>query len=139
MTHSRTPGFGLWLLIAAAILLRSAVPTGWMPVAGESGLRIVLCSGSGPVEPVAAKASHDTHSAHHDMGGMDHSGDHGSAPHDPCPFGLALAKAFDLPPALAVVVLPEQAAALDGPARVTARLVAIRSLRPPARGPPSFA
>ena len=39
------PNISLVLLLGCAILLRALVPTGWMPVANDGKLRLVLCSG----------------------------------------------------------------------------------------------
>jgi ABC-type dipeptide/oligopeptide/nickel transport system permease subunit len=40
--------FGLWL-VALALVLRVAVPSGWMPAA-NAGFSITLCSGAGTIE-----------------------------------------------------------------------------------------
>jgi len=127
----------LWLAIAGAVILRAAMPTGWMPAHEDGKVRIVLCSGSGPVELASAElrdrlglTAHQT-----ERGGEDR----GDASHDPCPYGLALAKAFDVPPAIPSTPTVDRIPSLHGPAYVTARLLALRSLRPPARGPPEAA
>jgi hypothetical protein len=39
-----------WFLALVAIMLRAALPDGWMPVAdGASGTRLVICTGHGPL------------------------------------------------------------------------------------------
>lgn len=115
----------VWLLLVAALMVRAAVPAGWMPSVDRGGVRIVLCTGYGPVTVVLDAAGH----VHKDE--PQHK-----APHDPCPFGLAAAKALDLPPEIGLALPPAAIAALTGPALAAARFVAWRSLRPPARGPP---
>jgi hypothetical protein len=117
-----------WLLFAAALLARAAVPAGWMPSAGQDGVRIVLCSGYGSVTAVIDAAGH-----------VHKEEPQHKAPHDPCPFGLAAAKALDQPPDIGIAPPLPVFAALTGPALAAARLVVRRGLRPPARGPPSFA
>lgn len=87
------------LLVACALLLRVAIPGGWMPAKGADGLvRITLCTGMGAVE------------AWVDGEGRIHDG----APHkkqepktdQPCAFAGLIAPAIDadpLPPPLAPV------------------------------------
>jgi len=118
------------LLIAAALLARALVPGGWMPVSGTDGIRIALCTGHGPVAMVMA--ADGTVHPDDDRGGP-------SDRRDPCPFGIAAAKAFALPQQAALALPPERLDALLAPAFIAARLVAWRATRPPARGPPAFA
>jgi hypothetical protein len=119
----------LWLLAAVVLLLRAAVPAGWMPQAEGGELRVALCSGSGPIELIL---------------GADGTY-HREAPaqpvrHDPCPFGLATAQALDLPTALAIEPpLYAQAPDLLPQARYTVPPRVHRALRPPSRGPPALA
>ena len=117
-----TPGKALALL-ALAVLARALVPSGWMPVAHAGELKIMLCSGSGPVAVSI------------DLG----TGAAPQTPRDPCPYGIAAGDAADLPPPLSLAVLPRwpDVPALAAPH--AARLVAWRATRPPARGPPAFA
>ncbi|MDG2003988.1 MAG: DUF2946 family protein [Novosphingobium sp.] len=122
----------VWLLIVAALLLRAGIPVGWMPVAGDDGLRFMLCSGSGPVE--IAKVPGEAHHEHH----QDHQ-NHEEAGHEPCPFGLALGKSFNLLAPPVPALLPAALAALVSPMLPAARYAERRNLRPPARGPPAFA
>ncbi len=112
------------LLLALAVLARALVPTGWMPVAHAGELKIMICSdGSGGAVTV-------------DLG----TGPAPQPPRDPCPFAVGSAGAAAVPGA----VVPELPTLNwpDTPAFAAphaARLVAWRSARPPARGPPSFA
>ncbi|HEU4959514.1 MAG TPA: hypothetical protein VFT56_03830 [Sphingomonas sp.] len=120
----------LLALFACALVLRIAIPSGWMPVADAGGWRLTVCDGMGPAAAMAA------------MPGMAHH-QHAPPPHDqgdhPCTFaGLALAVA--LPDLVPVPVVPAPLA-MAPPA--VAGLVAIgRGLAappPPATGPPAFA
>lgn len=114
------------LLLALAIMGRALLPTGWMPVSTEGGVRITLCTGAGPVvATLVADGSVQRES--------------GKTPHDPCPFGLAGAAALDAPPLPVLASPPVQPVAQFFAALIVARLVAWRALRPPARGPPHFA
>jgi hypothetical protein len=111
-------------VIAFALFVKMLVAPGMMPVADAGGIRIVLCTGSGPVETVL-----DTGKRH---------GDQGKAAHDPCAFGMlgmgALADeqvGFDSPaiaPALPPAALPP----------LPARAPPAASLPPPT-GPPILA
>lgn len=111
------------LLLALAVLARLALPSGWMPVAHAGEIKVMLCSGAGPVAVTL------------DLG----KGAAPAAPRDPCPYGLAGAAPADLPPLFA---LPEVLRWPETPAFAAphvARLVAWRATRPPARGPPLIA
>src|SRR3546814_12716458 len=61
-------------LFACAVLVRMAVPEGWMPVTDANGaVRMTICTGMGPVDAgVAAAADHTGMNMHH--AGMDHAG-----------------------------------------------------------------
>ncbi|MGH8315702.1 MAG: hypothetical protein ACRETU_11200, partial [Steroidobacterales bacterium] len=88
------------LALLPALLLRAAVPVGYMVSFTESvAAAITLCPG---VASVPASASHqgpvgpagvDDHSTHHQHGEHDHAGSHSSG-HDhsqpACPFAAAL-------------------------------------------------
>ena len=109
------------LLLTATLALRMATPAGYMPVADEHGIRVAICSGSAAsfveIDPgLPAK----------------------EAPRDPCPYGLAMGGALDVPPAIALPASQQFAPAVY-PGLVAARLTAWHALRPPARGPPTFA
>ena len=125
----------LVVIFACALLLRLAVPAGWMPVAQADGrVRLALCPGAAP-----AASKHMAHV----MGQRAH--DHGPASHDrgehapPCAFtGLALAAALpDVAPAprLLPIVAP--------PPAMRRALVSIGSglaaPPPPQTGPPPLA
>jgi len=144
--HSRLMLIAL-LLVAAAILARAAIPLGWMPMQTEHGLRMMPCPSQVPIavaQPEIGHAAHGAGSLHrmeHGAGsshGKGHHSDssHDEVPRDPCPFGVTLGKALDLPVPLALAAMPAIAALDIAPQSVTARLVAARGLRPPARGPP---
>lgn len=109
------------LLLAATLALRIATPAGYMPVTDEHGLRVAICSGSGAsfveIDPGLPGKQ---------------------APRDPCPYGLAMGGALDVPPVLALPMAPQFAPGIY-PGLVAARLTAWHALRPPARGPPAFA
>lgn len=123
---SRLPFY--WLLLAAALLLRAAVPAGWMPMAGQDGVRIALCTGVG-TEFLTLGSD----------GRLHKDAPLPASPRDPCPFALAAAHAADVPPTVALPQPPARLAALLAPALAQAAATARRNLRPPARGPPSLA
>lgn len=109
------------LLLVATLGLRLAIPAGYMPVADEHGIRVQICTGAGTtfVE-------------------LDPGTSGQEQPRDPCPYGIAMGAALDAPEAPVLAEAPVHAApAYAG--LIPARLVAARSLRPPARGPPVFA
>lgn len=114
------PAFAM-LLLAATLALRMATPAGYMPVADEHGIRVAICSGSASsfVEIDPGLPGKET-------------------PRDPCPYGLAMGGALDVPPAIAWPAAPQFTPAVY-PGLVAARLTAWHALRPPARGPPTFA
>ena len=127
LRQSRRLAFA-WLLFAAAVVARAAMPAGWMPSVDQGGVRVLLCTGYGPVS-VLLDAD----------GQLQEEEPQQETRHDPCPFGVATAKAFDLPQALALDLPASAFSVLSGPALAAARLAAWRSLRPPARGPPILA
>jgi len=119
----------LLAVFACAMLLRIAIPAGWMPVAQADGWRLTICPGMTSGESVAAMPGMHHHKAPvgHDQGDR------------PCTFaGLGLAVALpDLPPAPALL------AAVAEPASSAPGVVALgRGLAappPPATGPPALA
>lgn len=115
------------LLVLVAFLIRAALPLGWMPAQTQDGIRVLLCSGKGTIELILPKSGQD---------GDDSGQSHEDLPRDPCPFGVSLAKAFDLPAPITVPPMPALAATEPRLETVTARIVAGRCIRPPARGPP---
>lgn len=112
-----------WLLVAAALVLRLAVPAGWMPVSQGGKLTIMVCSGSNAA-PVSV-----------DLG----SGEAPQPSRDPCPFGLASGAVAHLPPPIVVPAPPGWPETPRFAQPYAARLVAWRATRPPARGPPKLA
>ncbi len=112
----------LLLLMAAALALRVAVPAGFMPVADEQGLRVEICTGSGPLTVEIDPGSKDRQEQR-----------------DPCPYGLAAGPALLLPPLPALPAAPLALTPPPYPGLAAARLAAWRALRPPARGPPAIA
>lgn len=125
MTRLRRPCLPLLMLLAFALLARGLAPAGWMPTFSAGGIRIMLCTGYGPATTIADVTGHA------DMGEPQQKGHH-----DPCPYALALAKAWDLPPVIAEALPPVTPAPAIGAELAAVRLVASLRLRPPARGPP---
>lgn len=133
------------LLLAAALLLRVAIPAGWMPVAGPDGLVLTICSGTSPMTLPAAAMDHAMVGMGPAMAGMDHGGRHGAADapavpahEQPCPFTALVLAA---PPAgPAVLPLPGVAYLAPAEARRAAFLRAGIGAPPrPATGPPLLA
>lgn len=117
------------LLLAAALAWRALLPAGTMPVStGGAGISIALCDGTGVAGrhlsvPVKGTSGHD------DAPGHDH----------PCTFSV-LAMALDTG-ANALPALPSVPVADIAPPapRLGGVIAPPRSLRPPARAPPSLA
>ncbi|WP_119036329.1 hypothetical protein [Hephaestia caeni] len=137
-------------LFACAVLVRMAVPEGWMPVTDASGaVRITICTGMGPVDAgMAAAADHAGMNMGH--AGMDHAGaaipgaTHDQpSPYDqgshPCTFaGLGLAAALpDLALAPTVPFIVAQPRALVRAAVAIGHGLAAPP--PPPTGPPLLA
>ena len=116
-----------WLLAAALLAVKAFVPSGWMPVASEGGVRIALCTGAG-----TTMATLDPQGRLHRDGAPE------SPVQEACPYATA-ATPFVLasPPMLAAA--PLLVAMAEPAAPVAALIAARRALRPPARGPPAFA
>lgn len=118
----------LWLA-ALALAVRLLVPAGFMVGSVDGRPVLQLCSGYGPVAPMAM-----AHGGHHG------SGDHRESDHPatdmPCPYaGLAQAATTPVDPVLLVLAI---AFAMALGVRAT-RWPALRDrahLRPPMRGPP---
>lgn len=117
------------IMAALVLSLRLVVPSGWMPVVNDGAVSIMLCTGDGPVALVMERD------------GSVHQQDPAapSPTRDPCPYGLALAKALGPSDTVVLPLPPTELARIALPMLAAARLVAWRSLRPPARGPPSLA
>ena len=105
-------------LIFGALLLRAALPTGFMLAPGAAGgVQITLCDGIAP--------------AHH-------HGDQGRHPQgaQPCPFAIALNPATPpAPPVFAIPPEPVPAPAIVPPPHASPCL-AFAARTPPATGPP---
>ena len=114
------------LLLVSLLVARAFVPSGWMPVATERGIEVLLCTGEGP-RTLELAADGSFHERQQD------------APRDPCPFAIGGWAPFILAVLQELPLPPAALSALQVPGLVSARLVAWRALRPPARGPPSFA
>lgn len=119
----------LWLLAVLALCVRAAVPSGWMPVADQGGIRIEICSGAGPMALVLERDG----SLHEERAPAT------PAPRDPCPFGTAPAMAADLPPVILLAPPPLTEPQEHARAAAFAALPFVRGLKPPATGPPSLA
>lgn len=115
------------MLLAVVLAGRLMVPTGWMPVASEGGIAIVLCSGDGPA-PAWLDASGKLHKGKPDSSG------HKAA--ESCPFA-ALASPVDLArgPALDVPLPPVVATHGGKPSAVSIGH-GLAAPPPPATGPP---
>lgn len=118
----------LWLALAALVGGRAIVPTGWMPVADEAGVRIALCGGNGP-QAVVVASDGTLHQDH---------GDDTPEPRETCPYGV-LVQALDLPLPLAVSAPPEQAALSPVQLPPAPVMATAHAPRPPIRGPPQLA
>ena len=121
------PVIGL-LLVTAALILRFAVPSGYMPTFDHGRIGLVICTGTGPMPAMMA-----THGKMHEMPGK--AGDDGKGG-QPCAFAglsfpsLAAADAVLLALAL-IFVMASGVRPLVPPALRRAAF-----LRPPLRGPP---
>ena len=110
----------IWALLALALFMRALVPSGWMPVAHAGTLQIAICSGSGAamtLVEVDRSTSPET-------------------PRDPCPFALGAGQPGDLPAVPAIAAVPNWPDSRLFAQPAAAKLLAWRSIRPPARGPP---
>jgi hypothetical protein len=117
----------LWFVLIALLATRAALPTGWMPVAGEDGVRITLCTGQGMVAATI------------DADGKVHKSEPGKdGPRETCPYAT-LAHSADLP-TLPVLAAPPVLNAETPQAATPPQLVAtLHAPRPPTRGPPALA
>jgi hypothetical protein len=119
-----------WLafwLVGFALLMRMAVPAGYMPMFSGSAITIELCSGYGPVEMTMAMPGM---ADHHDGKSTPGKGEM------PCGFSAlstpSRAGADPIQLALAIIFIVETA--LLGATLI--RITRIERLRPPLRGPP---
>lgn len=119
-------------LFAYALLLRLAIPDGWMPVQTAQGWRLTICTGMGPVGATPTMS-------------MDHgphkmpAGDHHNAASSICPFaGIGVATAEPFIPTLALI--PSIFAAAPALVReVVAIGLGLAAPPPPPTGPPVIA
>ena len=121
------------LLLASALLLRLAVPAGWMPVSGADGTYLTICDGMAPQD----SSAHTGMGAHHkalDHRGHDSGHDRGDHPCVYAGLGLALDAAR-----LPVAVLPAALAVLiqSRPHILASVGQGLAAPPPPSTGPPS--
>lgn len=115
-------------LVAAALLLKALVPTGFMPVVSAGSITIEICSGFGPEKMAMAMPGMADHGGKHDQSGK---GDM------PCGFGGHAPPAFLTvdPTLLALAIVFVIATVFRIALARAARTPAF--LRPPLRGPPA--
>lgn len=136
---------GLWLLLAAALLMRALVPVGWMPATeGENPFAIRICEDqlSAPPPPKMHNA-HAGHASHHGGGMKAVTGDESHDNHDahkdqgskPCAFAGFATGALPVDGAVAlIVILPAVQLRAAAIARILVRK--LDWVMPPGRGPP---
>ena len=117
----------VWLLLAAALLLRAALPAGWMPAAGQDGVRIALCTSNGSEFAVLTRD-----------GKLHKQAPKPAAPREICPYALAASGAANVPPVVPLQAQLVTLAPLNYPASAAIALVPIIFAHPPARGPPAL-
>jgi hypothetical protein len=121
----------LAMVFACALLLRLAVPEGWMPAQTSHGWRLTICTGMGPLEAMPDMA-------------MDHGANKGTpGNHDKagsiCPFaglGLATAEPFTPPFPFIAPIVTATAFPLHDIVTIGRGLAAPP---PPPTGPPAIA
>ena len=116
----------LFAMLALALVVRALVPTGWMPVATDQGIRFELCAGQ--AMPPAAGMHHR------------HKGEsQQTAPDHVCAFaGLGLA-ADTAPPPVMLALAPAPVPVAAPRALTVAIGRGLAAPPPPATGPPAFA
>ena len=120
---------GIPVALLAALLLRAAIPDGYMPASAGSGLLFELCPAGLPSDFVAALSGADAY-AHH--AGDDTSGEHFSLEH--CPVGQLLSAAMAVDTESLASDVPRQ----ESPRVPTPILrLATRAATQQARGPPA--
>ena len=138
--HTRTPAkgplvtalralfrrnFGLaCALLVLALLVRAAVPHGWMPESRHGAITVTLCTAAGPVE-MHLPGKHEP-SPQHERG------------QQPCAFG-GLAHASTPPEPAPTLPLPAPVAEQYASAQAPFVLAQAARQMPPARGPPANA
>jgi hypothetical protein len=125
------------LLVAFALMMKALVPTGYMFGTSATGsITIELCSGYGPVAVAAPAHDMAHHHSEHDQKKHDHQGNEMPS----CAFsGLSAPSLAGADPLLLAVAI---AFVILTVFRIAARPVSpdARSyLRPPLRGPPTYA
>lgn len=133
------------MLLSLAILVRIAVPSGYM-LAGDGSWTIVPCPAQGALPPHDALSPGGHHSGHHvTFASSDAHAHHGAESSDrrastpSCPYGVLAAPALPPdPPFLASTNLAPvaDAVASERPVSIVRKLAAPP---PPSRGPPSLA
>lgn len=118
----------IWLFLAAALLLRGAVPAGWMPTSGQGGVRIALCTGIGAEFLILGSD-----------GKLHKDAPKPTSPRDPCPFALATGSAANATPEVHLPQPPATLAPLIFAKFAEIALAQRKYPRPPARGPPALA
>ena len=127
MMRRRIPNLVLfWLALLALAGGRAFLPSGWMPVAGETGVRIALCTGSGPVVAWID-----------DKGRVHKDSPDDQSPKDHCPFGV-LAHGAALPSLPALAAVPPNTNLLPVPLPQVRPMARAYAPRPPTRGPPAL-
>lgn len=118
------------LLVGAAMLLRLAVPAGWMPAQADDGsIRISLCTGYGTVEAVLA-ADGTVHT------GSDIPDQEKQAPQQQCPFTAAAMPLAGADPVGLSAVPPHDEIRPVGASFVAVPGRGLAAPPPPATGPP---
>ena len=111
-------------LLAVALLVRAAVPEGWMPQSDRGTVTVRLCTAAGTVEiPLPGKRAPEPD---HERG------------QQPCAFG-GLAHASSPPAPAAILPLPEPTAEQYGHAHASFIFAQAARQMPPARAPPAKA
>ncbi len=122
---------GWLMLLAAALVARSAAPEGWMPVVNAAGgIEIALCNGTGPETVMVLGADGALHKKAPVNG---HNENH------PCTFaGMGIG---DAPPMVAAVAPAPMSAESPSPTTPLASFPGrgLAAPPPPAIGPPAFA
>jgi hypothetical protein len=114
-----------WFLALVAIMLRAALPVGWMPIAdGAMGTRLVICTGHGPLTD-RSRPREQTPLSRHETG--------------ICPFAAATHVSSPVP--FALLPAPVRDARISDPSVFARTVLLLRrggDDHPP-RGPPAFA
>ncbi len=130
-----------WLtlgLIVLTLLVRFAVPVGYMPVFAGNTVTIALCSGSGPMTMAMTGVAAMTGPARGDSASDHDPGGHGKA-EMPCGFaGLSAPFVAGADPVVLALAVAFIVATVFRAVAPRARVVPA-NLRPPLRGPPATA